>query len=85
MKKNLLYVLMTLFFLSCIQQKGFNYAAHNKMNNRISLMYHAKHGGKDMLESKCRLYKNGASFYRFRNLLKRKNHGPVKPQPCFVQ
>jgi hypothetical protein len=80
-----LIIIASMFLECCIQQKGFNYAAHHKMNKRISLMHHAKHGGKDMLESHCRLYKNGPSFYRFRNLLKRKNHGPVKPQPCFVQ
>lgn len=85
MKNNFLFLLLILFFASCAQQRGFNYAAHHRMNKRLSMLHHVRHGGKDMLESHCRLYKNGPSFYRFRNLLKRKNHGPVKPQPCFVQ
>lgn len=86
MKKRLvIFILSLIIFTGCAHQKGFNYAAHRRMNNRIEMMHHARHGGKDMLASHCKHAKTGNTFYRFGNLLKRKKQGPVKPPPCFVK
>ena len=84
--KNIIFILaLCLVGVGCAQQKGFNYAAHRRMNNKIEFMHHARHGGKDMLASHCRHAKTGNTFYRFGNLLKRKDHGPRKPPPCFAK
>ena len=84
--KNLIpFFLLLILASGCAQQRGFNYAAHRRMNKRIEVMHHVRHGGKDMLASHCKHAKTGSTFYRFGNLLKRKKQGPVKPPPCFAK